>query len=541
MPSITASGLSWSTPDGRRVLQNVDLHLTKERVGLVGRNGVGKTSLLHLLSGDHTPSSGTLVIDGTIRLMRQELRSEETATIADLFNATDALRILRRAETGDASIDELAEADWTIDERIREALARVELDADSTTLLAMLSGGQRTRASLAAAIFAAPDFLLLDEPTNNLDRDGRGAVMRLVESWTSGLVVISHDRELLERVDAIVEMTSIGASRYGGNWTAYRARKAVELDAAERDLNHARKQQADIARKSRIAAERQTKRDAAGSRKAARGDMPRILIGARKNAAEASAGSGRRLNDRLADQAADAVDTARARIEVLQQLSIVLPSTHVPAGRTLLDLRGVAGGYDPAAPLFDGLDLTIVGPQRVAIVGPNGAGKSTLLKLVAGLLAPLAGQVRATANATMIDQHMTFLDPAASILDNFRRLNPGADENACRSILAGFLFRADAALQRVGSLSGGQTLRAGLACKLGGPRPPELLILDEPTNHLDLDSIHAVEAALQAYDGALLIVSHDEAFLDAIAIARRVRLGAQGGRAHITLPAMVGE
>jgi ATPase subunit of ABC transporter with duplicated ATPase domains len=133
----------------------------------------------------------------------------------------------------------------------------------------------------------------------------------------------------------------------------------------------------------------------------------------------------------------------------------------------------------------------------------------------------------------MLDQRVGVLDPAQSIRDNFRRLNPEAGENACRAALARFMFRADAALQDVGALSGGQLLRAGLACVLGATQPPPLLILDEPTNHLDLDSIEAVEAGLRAYDGALLVVSHDEAFLQAIGIGRRIELGAEPLREHL--------
>ncbi|PTQ10260.1 hypothetical protein CLG96_14230 [Sphingomonas oleivorans] len=191
-------------------------------------------------------------------------------------------------------------------------------------------------------------------------------------------------------------------------------------------------------------------------------------------------------------------------------------------------MHGVSAGYEPAHLLFQHVDLSMTGPKRVAIVGRNGIGKSTLLKLVSGELAPMAGQVVVGVSTAMIDQHVSFLNPAASILDNFRALNPEADEDNCRSILAGFLFRADAALQIVGTLSGRQMLRAGLVCRLGSLRPPELLILDEPTNHLDIDSIHAVEVALQAYDGAMLVVSHDETFLQNISTERTVRLDARG-------------
>jgi len=526
MVSISASGLSWATPDGRSVLKGLDLQLGRERVGLVGRNGVGKTTLLRLLAGMGGGGSGSVTIDGRVSLMRQDLQVDAEATIADLFGVRDALAVLRRAEDGAASVEELGEADWTLEERMRQALARVELNVDGSTFLSTLSGGQQTRAGLAAAIFEQPDFIFLDEPTNNLDREGRVALLHFVDEWTMGLVAVSHDRELLEKMDAIIELTTVGASRYGGNWSQYRTRKAVELEAAEHDLADAQKKRADTERKAQLANERKARRDDAGSRKAARGDMPRILMGARRNAAEASGGSGARLNERLSVQAAEAVAAAQAKVAVLQRLSIVLPPTGLHADRRVLEMLAVAAGYEPERPLMDGLEFTIVGPERVALTGRNGIGKSTVLKVVSGALAPLSGQVRVGTSTAMVDQQVAFLDPARSILENFRILNPDANENMCRSALAGFLFRADAALQTVGTLSGGQMLRAGLACRLGGPQPPQLLILDEPTNHLDIESVNAVEAALEAYDGALLVVSHDETFLRNISIQRFIDLDA---------------
>jgi ATPase subunit of ABC transporter with duplicated ATPase domains len=165
------------------------------------------------------------------------------------------------------------------------------------------------------------------------------------------------------------------------------------------------------------------------------------------------------------------------------------------------------------------------------VTGPNGSGKTTLLSLITGALRPWDGTVAVPLPFALLDQRVSLLDPSLSIRDNFRILNPEADENACRAALARFMFRADAALQVVSSLSGGQLLRAGLACVLGGTAPPPLLILDEPTNHLDIDSIEAVEAGLSAYDGALLVVSHDETFLEAIAISRRLVLAPEGSAA----------
>ena len=524
MPSITLSKLSWSTPDGQSLFTDLDLSFTAERTGLVGRNGVGKTTLIKLITGELAPRSGSISISGTIGTLRQSVQVDPDDTVATLFESEQALALLRRAESGQASVSELAEADWTIESRIERALLDAGLDANPETLLASLSGGQRTRAALAALIFREPDFLLLDEPTNNLDRDGRDAVARLLAGWRGGAVVISHDRELLDRMDAIVELTSLGATRYGGNWTHYRERKALELASAEHDLADAEKRLSEVARSVQTTAERKSRKDAAGRRKGQRGDMPKILLGGLKRKAEATGGDNARLAERLKSEAEADLADARKRIEILQPFAVTLPSVGLPPARKVLRLDRVTAGHDPEMPVIRDLSLEIVGPERVAISGANGSGKTTLLKLVTGQLGPQSGDLRLMVDFAMLDQTVSILDPGLTIRDNYLRLNPGAGENACRAALARFMFRADAALQSVSTLSGGQLLRAGLACVLGGIKPPQLLILDEPTNHLDIDSIATVEAGLRAYDGALLVVSHDATFLEAIGITRRIEL-----------------
>ncbi len=523
--SIILSKLSWSTPDGRALLSDLDLTFGLERAALVGRNGIGKTTLLKLISGELHPHSGTVTVNGTLGVLRQSVQIDPGATVSDLFGIAGALALLRQAESGAATAEELADADWTLEARVAAALARLGLNVEPETRLATMSGGQCTRARLAALIFAEPDFLLLDEPTNNLDREGRTAVIELLANWRGGAITVSHDRELLEAMDAIIEMTSLGVTRYGGNWSQYRERKALELAAARRDLVDAEKRVAEINRRTQETAERKARKDRAGQRKGAKGDMPRILSSMRKDRSEDTGGETARLAERRRMQALEVAASARERIEVLQPLSILLPRTNLPSGRSVLTIDSVSVGYERGQPIIRDLSFAITGPERVAIVGPNGSGKTTFLALVTGQLPPWTGTVRVINDYAMFDQQVSLLDPSASIRDNFRRINPEADENACRAVLARFMFRADAALQVVSSLSGGQMLRAGLACVLGGPIPPSLLILDEPTNHLDIDSIEAVEAGLRAYDGALLVVSHDEAFLKAIGISRRVDLG----------------
>lgn len=522
--SISVSNLRWSLPDGRELFSGVNLTFGPERAGLIGRNGVGKTTLLKIIAGDITPRSGTASVSGRVAVLRQRVQVAPNETIADLFGVRDALALLDRAARGLASAEDLAHADWTLEQRVGTAIARFGLDANAETPLARLSGGQRTRAALAALVFAEPDFLILDEPTNNLDREGRVALIELLVDWRAGAIVVSHDRELLDTMDAIVEMTTLGAQRFGGNWSAYRERKALELAAAEHDLADAEKRAAHVAETAQIVAERKARKDAAGKRRAARGDMPRILLGGMKRKAEETSGANAWLAEKQREDAQADIAAARERIEVLQPLKVTLPSTHLAAQKDILRLVEVTAGYEPARPILRDLSFSITGPERVAVTGPNGSGKTTLLALITGALAPWSGEVRVTARYALLDQRVSLLTPELSIRDNFLSLNPAADENACRAALARFMFRADAALQIVGTLSGGQLLRAGLASVLGSAEPPQLLILDEPTNHLDIDSIEAVEAGLRAYDGALIIVSHDEAFLASVGVTRRIAL-----------------
>ena len=521
MPAITLSRLSWQTPDGRDLFSHLDLTFGRERTGLVGRNGSGKTSLLRLISGEIAPREGTVAVTGTIGILEQTPGDE---TLADLFGVRDALAILDRAELGQATESDLDTADWLLPSRLEAALAAVGLDISPDTHLSRLSGGQRTRAALAALVFAEPDWLLLDEPTNHLDRDGRRAVHDLLANWKGGAVVVSHDRELLDAMDAIVELTPKGATRYGGNWTHYRQRKAEETAAAEAVRDEAERRLDRTQRAAQTAVERKARKDSGGRKKAAKGDMPNILLGAMKNRSENTGGAQARLTQRRRDDAEAAASAARDRIEIVMPLSAELPPSRLAAGKTVLTLDGVTAGYIPGHPVIEDLSLTVTGPERLAITGPNGSGKSTLLNLITGTLEPWSGTAAIHVPYALLDQEVALLDPALSVRDNYLRLHGDACENACRAALARFAFRAAAALQTVGSLSGGQRLRAGLACTLGAPHPPQLLILDEPTNHLDIDSVEIVEAGLKAYDGALIAVSHDQRFLEALDLTRTLPL-----------------
>lgn len=512
---------------GQTVLDAVSLTLgTGEVVGVVGPNGSGKTTLLRSLFG------ACRIDGGEIRLDDQPIARLSRRAIARKIAVVPQVQALEPEQTvyDMVSLGRLPHLTWLDstgardDAAIVAALERVGLAQFAARPLRALSGGELQRAMIARALCQEAGHLLLDEPTNHLDREGRASVLDLLAGWRMAALVVSHDRELLEQMDAIVELTSLGARRYGGNYTIYSEQKAVERAALAHDLAHAEKTLDQMERRAQQARERQDRRDAGGRRKAARGDMPKILLGGRKENAENSAAAGSRLADRQITEAVGAREAARARVEIVTPLTITLPPTHLPAGRVVLDIADLAVGYEPDRPLLCALSFRLTGPERLALIGPNGSGKSTLLAAIAGHLTPLGGSIRTGARIARLDQRLADHRPEETVLSYLRRLNPDLDDRASRARLAQFMFRADAALQLVGTLSGGETLRAGLAATIGSTRPPELLILDEPTNHLDIDAIAELEAGLRAYDGALLVVSHDRAFLDAVGITREVGL-----------------
>ena len=485
----------------------------------MGRNGVGKSTLLRLLSGEQTPSGGVVARSGSVGTLNQRHEPTPDERVADTLGAANGLAILERVLAGQATGDDLTDADWTLTERVKDALGQVgllELSLDRQSL--SLSGGELTRLRLAALLIRSPDVLLLDEPTNHLDSQARGIVAKVLDRWKGGAVVVSHDRDLLRRMDRIIELSSLGATVYGGNYDLYGERKAAEKAALERDLASAEQAVARVALDGQKAVERKARRDRSGRAFAAGGSAPKIVLGMMAERAEASGARDAQLAERRNEQAGAALADAQDRIERVRTLSIPMPSTGLSNGKTVLTMTGASWSTADGRRIVGPLDMTLTGPRRVAITGPNGAGKSTLLKLAVGQLSTATGKVERPVAAALLDQETSLLHPGETLVGAFLRLNPEATPNIARAALARFLFRNTAGDKLIETLSGGERIRAALACVTGGERPAQLLVLDEPTNHLDLDSIAAVEAALQAYDGALLVVSHDAAFIEAIGV-----------------------
>ena len=521
---VTLSGVAARTPDGRTLFDNLNLSLGRERTGIVGRNGTGKTTLLDLIAGDRRPAEGHVTCTGAIARLRQDASAVSGQTVAAVLGVEAAFARLARILAGEGTADDMADADWTLEARLAEALAAVGLDGLSLDReAASLSGGERTRLELAALDMSGADLILLDEPTNHLDVEGRARVAGRLSRWPGGAVVVSHDRALLRQMDRIVELSPLGATIYGGNYDLYAERKAAERAAAEHDLVVAEGEVARTAADAQRRAESKARRDRAGRRKGMKGDMPKILRDFRAETAENSAGNDVRLAARQAAEAEQALIGARERVERVRRMTLPMPPTGLAAGRKVLNLQGVTVEGEQG-PRVGPVDLGLTGPERVAITGPNGSGKTTLLDLIAGRIAPSAGTVECAVPMALLDQHAGLLQDDETLIEAWQRLNPGGTLNDAQAALARFLFRNVEAHKRVETLSGGERLRAALACVMTGIRPPQLLVLDEPTNHLGLDAIEAVEAALAAWDGALVVVSHDRDFLEAIRIEREIRL-----------------
>ena len=525
LPFITLDGLAFRTPDGRTLFEDLTLAFGGERTGLVGANGCGKTTLLRLILGELAPAAGSVTSRGRLGVLRQGLAPPPGASLADLLDAADELARLERIDRGEGSEADLADADWSLPARLETALVEVGLAGfDLARSAATLSGGEATRAHLARLLIARPDMILLDEPTNNLDAEARAAVRRVLADWNGGALVVSHDRALLRGMDRIVELSGLGARLYGGGYDLYVERREEEAAAARRDLDTAARDARRVERDAQATRERQDRRDAAGLRAKARGDQPKIILNAMGSRAEKTRAGQERLADRKRMEAQATLDAARARVERIRKLGFELPPSGLAAGKLVLAFEDVAFAWPNAAPVVSGLSFRLTGPRRLAVTGANGSGKTTLIRLAAGDLAPIAGRITRGVAAVVLDQRAALLRDDETLIENYRRLNPAADDNAAHAALARFLFRNVAALKPARDLSGGERLRAALACVLMATRPPQLIILDEPTNHLDLDSIEAIEAALAAYDGALLVVSHDDDFLAAVGVDATLRL-----------------
>ncbi|MFI7489016.1 ribosomal protection-like ABC-F family protein [Micromonospora echinaurantiaca] len=537
---IVCSNLSFAWPDDTPVFQDLSFSVGAGRTGLVAPNGAGKTTLLRLIAGELRPTGGAVTVNGVLGYLPQNLSLVGDLTVAEVLGIDPVLRALTAIESGDASEEHFTTIgnDWDIEERTRAELDRLGLtEVTLTQRLRTLSGGQVVSLGLAAQLVKRPDVLLLDEPTNNLDVDARHRLYGVLENWTGCLLLVSHDRALLDRMERILELDRGEVRSYGGNYTAYAEAVRAAREVAEKNLRNAAQEVKREKREMQQARERAERRASTASRNLKNAGLPKIFAGTMKRGAQESAGRARETHAARVSEAKARLDEAGRAVREEEKITLELPGTNVPAGRTVFLGERLQLRYGDRA-LFagDGLDLTIRGPERIALTGPNGAGKSSLLRLLNGDLTPGSGVARrAEGRVAYLSQRLDLLDLDRTVAENLAAFAPDLPEAQRMNLLARFLFRGARPHLPVGVLSGGERLRATLACVLFAEPAPQLLLLDEPTNNLDLVSVGQLESALNAYQGAFVVVSHDERFLENIRVQRWLRL-AEGRLLEIAAP-----
>jgi ATPase subunit of ABC transporter with duplicated ATPase domains len=529
-----ADAIAATLPEGRVLYAPLSLGIGRERIGIIGRNGSGKSTLLRQLAGLVRPTSGEVRHVGRVGYLAQEPPPAD-GCVADALGVGAKWFALHRVLAGSGSMAdlELAEQSWDLPAQVTRVMATVRLAHVALTQeAATLSGGERTRLALARLLLEAPDVLLLDEPTNHLDRDGRTAVAELVRSWPGGVVVVSHDRALLDSMQRLIDLSPLGVREFGGNYSAYREARDAEQASRVAEAEQADAALARAEQRMQALRERKARLDARGARSRSTSNQSKLQLNFQQEKAEASVGRLGAQVERTLAASRERRQAARALLEVREPTVLDLPSSGLHA--TALVLEASQLSYTPPGATraaLAPLTCALYGPERVAVTGANGSGKTTLLKLVAGALSPSSGQLRrgvSVEQVAYLDQQASLLGGAGSLAERYCTLHPSADITTARHALARAGFRGAAGESLVQTLSGGERLRAALACVLLCPTPPALLLLDEPTNHLDLDAITAVEQALRGYDGAMLVVSHDAAFLEALGVQRTIHLASDG-------------
>ncbi|MFF8871747.1 ABC-F family ATP-binding cassette domain-containing protein [Streptomyces massasporeus] len=517
--SITVTSLVFTWPDGSPVFEGLDVSFGPGRTGLVGVNGSGKSTLLKLIAGELAPTDGTVRVAGEVGYLPQNVTLDTTLRVDEALGIAAQRAALHAIESGDVSEAhfETVGDDWDVEERALATLGELGLghvELDRT--VGEVSGGESVLLRLAALLLRRPEVLLLDEPTNNLDLYARRRLYAAVQSWPGVMVVVSHDRELLDFVDQIADLRSGEITWYGGNYSDYEEALEIEQEAAERMVRVA---ESDFRKQKRELADAQVKlarRKRYGQKMWDSKREPKIVMGARKRAAQESAGKHRIMHEEKLAEARERLDEAVEAVRDDDEIRVDLPYTAVPPGRTVLTLQDLGLRY--GARVKGGLDLR--GPERVALIGRNGAGKTTLLRTITGELAPEAGEVAAHVPLRFLPQRLDVLDGELSVAENVARFAPDATNNRIRARLARFLFRGARADQKAATLSGGERFRAALAALMLAEPAPQLLLLDEPTNNLDMASVRQLTTALESYEGALVVASHDLPFLESVGITR---------------------
>jgi ATPase subunit of ABC transporter with duplicated ATPase domains len=527
---LFAENISYQHPDKDVLFENLSLVLNRQqKIALVGNNGSGKSTLLRILAGRFLPSAGTVRTDREPYYIPQHFGQYNGLTIAQALRIDVKLAALRAILDGDMSERnlDLLQDDWGIGERAREALDHWDLgDLEPDRSMDALSGGQKTRVFLAGIGIHDPELVLLDEPSNHLDRAGRELLYAFVRRTNRTLLIVSHDRELLQLPQTIWELDRDGIHVYGGDFAFYQEQKSLEQAGFENELRGTEKALRKAKETEREVAERRQRLEARGRKKADKAGTPTIMLNTLRNNAEKSS---TRLKDAHGEKiGALAEDLARLRaaLPVIDTMKLGFDDPALHSGKLLLRAAGINVAYAEVLLWPEPLHLEVRSGDRIALTGPNGSGKSTLIRILLGALEPQLGSLyRVPFRAVFLDQEYSVIDDGLTVYAQAQRFNDGGlEEHEVRRRLTHFLFMKADWDKPCAGLSGGERMRLILCCLTIGKQAPEMIVLDEPTNNLDLQNIGILTAAIRAYRGTLLVVSHDRQFLEDIGVSRSIAL-----------------
>ncbi|MBC6988084.1 ribosomal protection-like ABC-F family protein [Hymenobacter sp. BT491] len=523
--------LGYAHPNKDVLFDNLNLAVNAhQKIALIGNNGAGKSTLLQLIAGVLLPSGGTVSTSAVPYYVPQHFGQFDELTVAQALHIEGKIAALQEILDGKATDANLAvlDDDWTIEERSQEALLHWGLaEVSLTQPMASLSGGQKTKVFLAGIAIHQPELVLLDEPSNHLDTAGRQLLYNFIKTTPSTLLVVSHDRQLLNLLDSVCELSKRGLTLYGGNYDFYAEQKQVESNALNQDVKSRERALRKAKETEREALERKQKLDARGKKNQDKAGLPTIVLNMMRNNAEKSTSRLKGIHAEKVGAISQELSELRKELPDTDKMKLGFDNSALHKGKILVAATNVNYAYGARLLWREALNFQILSGERLALRGLNGSGKTTLIKLLLGELEPTQGTIaRAGDKAVFIDQDYSLLHDQLSVFEQAQHFNAsGLQEHEVKIRLTRFLFTKDYWDKPCSTLSGGEKMRLSLCCLMISNQAPDLIILDEPTNNLDIQNLEILTAAISDYHGTLIVVSHDEYFLEQLHIERTILLG----------------
>ncbi len=527
--SIIISDLSYHYPNQNPLFDHLNFSVEKqEKVSIVGDNGVGKSTLLRLMAGCLQPSEGSIISSSKPYYIPQHTGrlGQNVAEALNVSNKLIALDAILKGSVDQSYYDILAD-DWEIEAKCMAALAYWRLPHIKLGMpMDDLSGGEKTKILLAGIFIHSPDIILLDEPTNHLDQTSRNLLYQYIEQSKAAIVIISHDVTLLNQLQTTYELSEHGIRLYGGNYSFFKEQKAIEANALSEDI-HEQEKALRLARKQ--AQEVKQRQDRRTSQQGEKNKMqvPRIMRNTLRNSSENTASKLKSKHTEIIQGGQAKLVDLRQQKERLKELKMDFDDTSLHAGKLLVEAIGINFAYQPDVTLWKTpLDFKLFSNDRIRILGDNGTGKTTFVKLLTGTLDPSSGEVKRTNfNWIYLDQDYTQVDVDCTVVELAERYNRNnLEDHEVKLRLSRFLFPASTWDKRCRDLSGGEKMRLSLCCLMISNQTPDLIILDEPTNNLDIASLQILIQTIKNYKGSLLVISHDQYFVDEIGITGNLTL-----------------